>query len=283
MWVPLARPWITTPATPNEIASTAPACRPRYDSISSSNEPNSVLLCDSGSIGGPTRPGPTRLKRARLIFVPPMSPARITRRVVEPGSGRGRDRARVFGLAAMGECGGPLSDDGHHLVEGPRERADAVVQELLGVLLDRDAGIGQRVAGLARGVETGIEAVSGGRAVVEIRVERLPRHRVDAVLARQLLDVLDVGVGRVLGPGARPEDPLWPGALRAKRSEDGAEELRPVLLPDIERVRHGGCSAERQVPLPSRGVRRGGGARLQRLVDRRVEAAHEDARDRVER
>src|SRR5205809_311590 len=139
MWVPLARPSLTTPATPNEIASTAPACRPRYDSISSSNEANSVLLCDSGSIGGPTRPGPTRLKRARLIFVPPMSPARITRWDVEPGSGR--DRARELGLAAMGERGGPLSDDGHHLVEGPRERADAVVQELLGVLLDRDAGI----------------------------------------------------------------------------------------------------------------------------------------------
>src|SRR5262245_49063038 len=63
-------------------------------------------------------------------------------------------------------------------------------------------------------------------AVIEVRVERRRRHGVDGVAPDERLDVVDVGVGGVLGRRARPERTLWPGALAREQAEVlGAEAL----------------------------------------------------------
>ena len=67
-------------------------------------------------------------------------------------------------------------------------------------------------------------------AVVAEGIHGRRRHGVDRVGADQLLDVEDVAIGRVLGAGAGPEQPLRPRALGREPLPAGAGEEALVAL-----------------------------------------------------
>ncbi len=117
----------------------------------------------------------------------------------------------------------------------------------------------------------------GRLPVVAERVQGLGRHGVDGVRTDQGLDVEHVGVGRVLGPGGGPEQPLRPGAGRREDSPAGRRDQLPIFLIGDLGVGDGDLAAQRL-----QGRRLGiafGDALVDGLVDLAVDAADEEAGD----
>ncbi len=163
-------------------------------------------------------------------------------------------------------------------LEGLGERRDAVVLELLRDRVHADPGV--------------LDPLQHGGGLVDALLEaerRLPvvlvgddgrgRHRVDGIRTDERLDVVGVGVGGVLGGGARPERALEACALLLQ----GREALGAELLPEggVRELGVGDGRLPEQL-LQLRLLIRPGllDLGLELLVDGAVDAAHEEARDR---
>ena len=118
-----------------------------------------------------------------------------------------------------------------------------------------------------------------GMPVVLVGGERGRGHGVDGVRRDERLDVVRVGVGRVLGRGARPERPLDARARAGQRGEALAAELAAEGGVGELGVGDRGLAPER---LEQRRCLAAAGPELlvDQPVDRRVHAAHEEARHR---
>ena len=185
---------------------------------------------------------------------------------------RCRGRARVAAL---------VRHRAEQLVGGVGEQLHAIGRAASSVIASSEMParleVGQHAA---RASSTSSSRLSRELAVIAERVERRGRHRVDGVRADQLLDIEHVAVGLVLGAGARPQQPLRLGALRA-----------PAL--PTRAARTAACSADRRAwrwrsrPCPA--ARRAAPSRPGRwprrscssstLSTARVDPADEEARD----
>ena len=115
--------------------------------------------------------------------------------------------------------------------------------------------------------------------MVEKRLHRGGRHRVDGVRADQLLDIEHVAVGLVLGAGAGPQQPLGLGPLLG--------QTLPALIAEdslIHLISELGVG-DRDLALQAfearffGGVGRRGDLLVEGLVDHRINAADEKAGD----
>ena len=164
---------------------------------------------------------------------------------------------------------------GEQLVERLDELPHAVLEELVGHLLHRDAGAGEGLHRVGGGLDVLLEARTDPPMVTE-SIEGGGGDRVDRVASDQLLDVEDVAVARVLRARARPEQPLGLGSPAGEGLPARCLEDLPVALIDELRVGDGDPAEE---PLQQDALRRGGGLEAPRhdLVDRGVDPADEEA------
>ena len=150
---------------------------------------------------------------------------------------------------------------------GTTKRVDAVAQELLGDVVEIDAG-------RAQGVEVGRRVVRRGRAgdlaLACGRGQRRQRHRVHRVGPDEAVDVHRLGIGRVLDAGGRPQRPLDGRAGLAQGGEALAFEHA------LERAVGGAGVGE-----PGAAGEVVAADRLEPLVDLGVDARDEERRDRV--
>src|SRR5215207_4620402 len=102
-----------------------------------------------------------------------------------------------------------LVEPGDEPVHGLLERVDALYQQGLGDVAHVEPGVGELLEVLG-GIDVARHALH--LEMVGARLERVHRHRVHRVRADELLDVLHVGVLRVLGARRRPQGPLGEGA-----------------------------------------------------------------------
>ncbi len=112
----------------------------------------------------------------------------------------------------------------------------------------------------------------GHVAVIEEGVDGRRRHRIDRVRADQRLDVEHVRILRVLGAGARPQDPLWAGALCGHIGK--RVRLEDLLIPLICKLGVGDCSF---APLRHGLI---GAVLLQSIVCARVDTTDEERSNR---
>ncbi len=75
------------------------------------------------------------------------------------------------------------------------------------------------------------------------------RHGVDCVRADERIHVQDVGIARVLGAGAGPEQPLWSGAGGCQPLPGGALEV--ITEPGVGQLRIGDRDLAPQIEQPS--------------------------------
>jgi len=166
---------------------------------------------------------------------------------------------------------------GIKLVGSVGEEAHPVVDKLCRHRIDRNADTGECVHDRARRGDILIEA--GARpTMITMRIHRRRRHRVDRVGADQLIDIEDVAVGLVLGPGTRPQEPLCLRALLRKA-------LPAFVSVDlfVELIGELGIGDRHLAlePLQPRLLGRVGGCGdlfIELIVDQRVDAADEKAR-----
>ena len=158
------------------------------------------------------------------------------------------------------------------------ERLDALHLEALRDGVHVDAELRQLGEHGARAIDRQRESVLRV-AVILVRRERRRRHGVHGVGTDEGLDVVDVGIRRVLGGRARPERPLRPRALARQEGEVLLAELHAERQVRQLGLRDGGLSAQPldlHAPLASGHPR----ALVEKPVDLGVDAAHEEARDR---
>src|SRR3954469_18373222 len=134
-------------------------------------------------------------------------------------TGRSRSRRTVLrlcslrGLPARRRLLAEASGHGRQeLLPALLELRDALVLELRGDPVDRDAEPLDAVEQRGRGRLRAGDGVAPDDAVVRDRVQRGLGHRVDDARDDELLDVPRVVVGLVLDAGRRPERPLRVGA-----------------------------------------------------------------------
>src|SRR5207248_5863964 len=167
---------------------------------------------------------------------------------------------------------GPALDGAEELIERLAEEIEPLVRELLANLLEIDADLSELLQLPARLVDALDHRLARDLPVIVEGLEGGERHGVDGVPADERLDVQDVAVRLVLGPGRSPERPLPGGALRLELLPaiglDAAEEDLVGLLGV------GDCDLSLQVVLVA--------LRLEELVHRRVHAADEEARHAVD-
>ena len=167
-------------------------------------------------------------------------------------------------------------------VERVGEFADALVQQLGGRAVQRNAHIFQRLERcLGRG-QVGVPVIGQRRrsaALTAECLEGLARHGVDCVRADQFVHVQGWRIVRVLGTGARPQQ-----ALRARTLGRQGLPARGVRECTIDRVgdlgvgdRHGAAQAfQCRTPLF---VRLGVARAVESAVDQRIDPTHEEAGD----
>ncbi len=114
--------------------------------------------------------------------------------------------------------------------------------------------------------------------MVAVGVHRRRRHRVDGVGANQLVDVENVAISLVLGPGARPQEPLRLGALL--RQPLPALVRVDVFVELIGELRVGDRNFALQLLQLGLCGRRGscGDLLVELVVHQGIDAAHEEAR-----
>ena len=163
------------------------------------------------------------------------------------------------------------------LANGSTNFLSAVGEQLVGDLLERDAGLLEVVQGRPSRPSRSSSRLGRGRPWSRKASRVVRRNRVDGVGPDQLLDVEHVAVARVLGARAGPEHALRLRALRAPGPPSAAR-------------RRSSCSAGRRAsrwrwrPCPGGRSRRALSAPVavfRRLreqgVDGGVDAAHEEA------
>ena len=211
----------------------------------------------------------------RLVLAPDAACDVLLRRLAHALGDRGLEvgrHRRLEGLRpARGNRLALALDAGQQLVEGVHEQVHAVAQQLVRHVVDVDAGLCQRAH---RALDVGrigvrrrplhLELLAGGE-------ERGQRHRVDGVRSHQAVDVHHVGVARVLHPGRRPERALNPRPRVAQVRE--ALAVEDLLEAHVGRARVPKARGAEQL-----GGRAGG---LEALVDLRVDARDEEARNRM--
>ncbi|MFK4398648.1 hypothetical protein ABIF31_005205 [Bradyrhizobium elkanii] len=171
-----------------------------------------------------------------------------------------------------------MGDRAVELVGRVGEQLDAVLDQLLGDRIERDAGLLQLLQHMAGVLDILLEAVAD-LAVVAEGIERCRRHGVDGVGADQLLDIEHVAIVLVLGTGRSPQQPLRLGALGRQLVPAAAcEQVLVVLIGEL-------CIGDRDLALqggePLLFVRIVGLRDLlvELLVDGGIDAADEEARD----
>src|SRR6202030_123234 len=115
------------------------------------------------------------------------------------------------------------------LVGGVRKQLDAVLDELSGDCIKRDAGffeVGEDVPGI---LDVFLKAVAW-LAVIAEGVERRRWHGIDRVGTDQLLDIENVAVFLVLGAGRGPQQSLRSCALGRKLLPSRAREQPLIFL-----------------------------------------------------
>src|SRR5207244_8835493 len=123
-----------------------------------------------------------------------------------------------------------LLEGGQQAVERFRERLDAFDLELVRHLVEIHADLRELLQLAARQVHVFVQAAAD-LAVLAEGGPRGRRGRVHGVRANELLDVVRVGIARVLGRGAGPQAPLRPGAGLAQLvPARPGEELLVVLV-----------------------------------------------------
>ena len=158
------------------------------------------------------------------------------------------------------------------------ERLDTLHLEALRDGVHVDAELRQLGEHGARAIDRQRESVLRV-AVVLVRRQRRRRHGVHGVGTDEGLDVVDVGVRRVLGGRAGPERPLRPRALARQEGEVLLAELHAERQVRQLRLRDGGLSTQ---PLDLHAPLAAGHPRalVEQPVDLGVDAAHEEAGDR---
>src|SRR5450830_1309000 len=203
--------------------------------------------------------------------------ASATRRSCTAASSSARPTSASF---AGEQVAALLLDDRYDLLERLREQLHALDLELGAHALHVDAQLAELAKCAVRVVEVTVDRPRE-RAVV---VEGLPGdlgQGVHGVLADELVHVQHVGVGGVLGAGARPQDALHLGARGGDELPVAAAKVAAKALVDDLGVGHRGRALERFEPPPLRHVGAGGlDPLVQQPVDQRVDARHEEARHR---
>ncbi len=184
-------------------------------------------------------------------------------RLLELAGQVGLDRGRAAGDDRLALA----LDARQQLRHRDHEGLDAVAQQLVGDVVEVDAGLAQRVEVALRVLG---RRRAGHLAVLLRRQQRRQRHRVDRVRADQAVDVQRLRVLRVLDAGGGPQRPLDRGA--------GLAQLREALaLEDALEGEVGGAG----VGEPGAAGEVGAAERLQALVDLGVHARDEERGDRV--
>ena len=204
--------------------------------------------------------------RCQIRWTTSSSSARRSRPATACSSAAGRSASIVVGAAGDDRLALGL-DAVEQLVHRHHERVDAVAQQLLGDVVEVDAGLAQRVEVGGRVVRRG---GAGDLAVARGRGQRRQRHRVDRVGPDEAVDVHRLGVGRVLDAGRRPQRALHRRAGLAQRGE--ALALEHALERAVGGARVGEAGAAGEVVAAER---------LEPLVDLGVDARDEERRDRV--
>ena len=194
---------------------------------------------------------------------------------VGQGERLGQSRGLLIDLGGAG-FPGALSDGAEQLVEGIAEELHALGEQLVGDLLQRDAGVRQRRERVERSFQVLPEAGTRPSVIAERR-ERGRGHRVHGVGADELLHVAHVAIARVLGPRAGPEQTLCLRTAARQRAPTRAVEQLAISLVGQLRVRnrHFALQAAQQRPLP--GVGRAAEPLGDERVDGRVDATDEEA------
>ncbi|MGY4314565.1 hypothetical protein ACVWW1_003892 [Bradyrhizobium sp. JR3.5] len=218
----------------------------------------------------------------RLVLVP--EPSDLGRRTPFLGAfldrllDAGAERQLLMVDAAAERGRALVGDRAVQLVGRVGEQLDAVLDQLLGDRIERDAGLLQLLQHVAGVLDILLEAVAD-LAVVAEGIEGCRRHGVDGIGANQLLDIEHVAIVLVLGAGRSPQQPLRLGALgRELVPARAREQALVVLVGEL-------CIGDRDLALQGREpllLGRVVGAcdlLVELLVDGAVDAADEEAGD----
>ena len=218
-----------------------------------------------------------RLPQRRVLLPEPRAHARLVHGARRRLHARGRASERNVAAPPHQHGLAPRRDGGDERVVRLGEGRDALDLEPFRHGFHADAHLREALEHPFRLVDVALEA-DLRTAVVAVRVERGRRHRVDGVRSDERLDVVGVGVRRVLGRRARPERPLDPGARARERGEALGAELPAERGVGELGVGDRRLAAER---LEQRGGLAGAAPALlvEQAVDGRVDPAHEEARD----
>src|ERR1043165_1146203 len=135
-------------------------------------------------------------------------------------------RPRVAGRGRRGALDG---DRAKHLVHRVREKLDTVVEDLVRDLVEGDAESLEGLQHLPSRWQVLLEA-GADLSVVAKGIHRGQRHCIDRGGADQLLYIEHVAVFGIFRPGAGPQKPLRPSALRAQRLPAWSGEEALVAL-----------------------------------------------------
>ena len=188
------------------------------------------------------------------------------------------ERQRLAVDAGAEHGGALVRDRAVELVGGIGEQLDAVLDQLGGDRIERDAGFlefGEHAPGV---LDIFLEAVAQ-LAVVAEGIERRRRHGVDGVGADQLLDIEHVAVVLVLGAGRGPQQPLRLGALGRELVPAWPGEQPLVILVGELGVGDRDLALQRGEPFLLGGIVGLRDLLVELLVDRGVDAADEEAGD----
>ena len=137
----------------------------------------------------------------------------------------------------------PLVDRREQAIEGLAEERDAVFEQPVGHVIERDSDALERGDRRTRVLDVVFEA-RPQPAVIAEGLERRWRNRVDRVTADQLFNVAHVAIAWVLGTGARPEETLWMRSPGREPLPLGGTAERQVALIGELRVGNRDCSEE---------------------------------------
>ncbi len=167
------------------------------------------------------------------------------------------------------------------LVGGIGKQLDAVLDQIIGDRVERDAGLLQLGEDAPGVLDIFLKAVAH-LAVVAEGLERRRRHGIDGVGADQLLDIEHVAIVLVFCAGRGPQQALRPCALGLELLPARPGEQALVFLIGEFCIRDGDLAFQRRKPLLLGRIVRLRDLLVEQFVDRTVDAADEetgDARD----
>ena len=115
------------------------------------------------------------------------------------------------------------------------EERDALDLQLIADLEERDLGFLQATHYVVGAAQIALDRIGNDLPMIEQRVERGRRHRVDGIGTDDALDVHQVGVVRILGRGGGPQRPLNRAAFGLQRGELFAfEDFFELLIGELQ-------------------------------------------------